>query len=93
MSIMPDTSRTGAFRDTVVQKLSNWLLNHVATGWYRAMISGSIQLGLEAAKSDNEQKAIAWDRGWDAGNFHAIDDFHRDHKSTNPYRVNENKEE
>jgi hypothetical protein len=29
----------------------------------------------------------AWDEGWDAGNHYAIDDFDRDYKATNPYRV------
>lgn len=47
-----DTSRWGRFRDNIAWKLCGWLLDHVATEWYRTMIQGSILYGLDAAKRD-----------------------------------------
>jgi len=32
------------------------------------------------------QLKSAWDSGWDAGNFYAIDDFNRGYKTKNPYK-------
>lgn len=38
-----------SWRDQVVCAICNWLLNHVASPDYRAMIGGSIRLGLKTA--------------------------------------------
>jgi hypothetical protein len=43
-------------RDRVAQLLCNWVLNHVATAWYRDMVAGSIRYGLEAAVKDEDRK-------------------------------------
>lgn len=40
------------WRDRLVCVVCNWLLNHVASERYRAMIGGSIQYGLRAAAND-----------------------------------------
>jgi hypothetical protein len=41
------------YRDRFVCALCNFLLNHVATPWYRDMVGGSIRYGLNAAAADS----------------------------------------
>jgi len=41
----------------------------------------------DALTGANAREAAAWDEGWDSGNFYAIDDFNRGHKTTNPHRT------
>lgn len=85
MNIMPDTSTSGKLRDYIAGNLSNWLLNHIATPWYRYMIAGLIRSGQEAVKI-NEAKAFAWDLGFNAGHY-AEGEKHECDCQDNPYRT------
>lgn len=52
-----DNTRWGKFRDGLAWRIANFALNQIATPWYRAMISGSIRLGLDAAvKESNDER-------------------------------------
>lgn len=46
---MDDTFR-GRVRDRIAYNIVTFALNHIATPWYRAMIAGSIHLGLLKAQ-------------------------------------------
>lgn len=48
----PDRSGFGRTRDLIAYHVSTWVLNHIATPWYRAMIGGAIRLGLDAARKE-----------------------------------------
>lgn len=39
-------------RDKIAWTLCNWILNHIATEWYRKRIDGAIRYGLMAAVRD-----------------------------------------
>jgi hypothetical protein len=45
-------------RDRFAQRLCNWILNHVATPWYRATVEWSIRKGLTAAERDEEVEIL-----------------------------------
>lgn len=49
---MTGTIPPTAFRDRIAWALCNWVLRHVATGWYRTRIEGAIRYGLAAAVRD-----------------------------------------
>lgn len=55
MRPIQDDSAWGRFRDRLAWRIANFALNEIATPWYRAMIGGSILLGLEEA-AKGEQK-------------------------------------
>lgn len=55
MNIEYDTSRWGKFRDNVAWFVTNFVLNRIATPWYRAMITGAINLGLDEAVKRSEK--------------------------------------
>jgi len=48
----PDDSRMGRARDRLAWWIANFAMNHIATPWYRGMITGSIRLGLQKAAED-----------------------------------------
>ena len=48
----PDTSAWGKFRDNTAYGIATFALKHIATPWYKAMIAGSIRLGLQAATEE-----------------------------------------
>lgn len=50
-----DTTVWGKLRDATAWRVANFALNRIATPWYRAMISGSIIYGLDAAVKDSEK--------------------------------------
>lgn len=54
-SIEKDNTRLGKFRDNLAWSIANFALNHIATPWYRAMICGSIELGLDEAAKRSEK--------------------------------------
>lgn len=42
-------SRVDRYRDKVAATTANWILNHVATEWYRSRVYGLIELGVRSA--------------------------------------------
>lgn len=47
-----ERSRT-CWRDHLARAVCNWVMNHVATRWYRDMTDGAIRYGLAAAARDH----------------------------------------
>lgn len=47
-----DNSFIGKTRDNIAWALMTFALNRIATPWYRAMIGGSIYLGLDTASKE-----------------------------------------
>ena len=52
--IKRDESFIGRTRDRIAWGLANFALKRIATPWYRAMIGGSIILGLDAATKEQK---------------------------------------
>lgn len=44
-----DTTPWGKFRDALAWRIANFAMNRLATPWYRAMITGAINLGIDEA--------------------------------------------
>ena len=58
----PDTSRRGRFRDGLAWRIATFALNWIATPWYRAMVGGAINLGLNAARDEAyAERAISFE--------------------------------
>jgi hypothetical protein len=54
---LPAELRTNRFRDRFVCVVCNFLLRHVASEWYRAMIDRSIRLGLRTAAEEASRES------------------------------------
>lgn len=64
----PSTSHWGSIRDAVAWHIAGFALRRIATPWYRAMISGSIRLGLDAARQEAyDARSISTDRATEQG--------------------------
>lgn len=58
----PDNSWRGRTRDRIARGIATWALEKIATPWYRAMIGGSIRLGLQAAQDEaREERSISFE--------------------------------
>lgn len=55
----PDRTPLGRLRDKVAHRVANFALRHIATPWYRAMIDGSIRVGLTMAAGERSRAAGA----------------------------------
>ena len=53
-------STTILMRDRIACRLCNFILRHLASPWYRAMIGGSISYGLNAAARDTGPPPMSW---------------------------------
>lgn len=49
-----DETWLGRTRDDIAWAVTNFMLNHVATRWYRTMIFGLIAIGMEEASKEDE---------------------------------------
>lgn len=56
MQIIKDNSPWGKFRDRLAWRIANLALNHIATPWYRAMIDGTIRIGLADARQKEARR-------------------------------------
>ncbi|WP_139311836.1 hypothetical protein [Corynebacterium sp. CNJ-954] len=45
----------GRWRNLLAKIAANWILNHIATPWYRDRVSGYIQYGMNAAARDEKE--------------------------------------
>lgn len=43
------------WRDRLAQRCVNWILNHIATPWYRDMVAGQTRYGMNAAARDAKE--------------------------------------
>jgi hypothetical protein len=50
----PPEDRISHFRDALAYRLANWILNHIATPWYRNRIHGLILVGILRATRPND---------------------------------------
>lgn len=53
----PDRTWLGRLRDNLAYAIATWTFNTIATPWYRAMIDGSIRLGLATAREEARRRA------------------------------------
>jgi hypothetical protein len=49
------STRASSRRDRAAWAMCNWILEHVATRWYRNWITGAIRYGLAAAARDEAE--------------------------------------
>lgn len=49
-----DETWLGKTRDNIAWAVTNFMLNHVATRWYRTMILGIIAIGMEEGSKGEE---------------------------------------
>ena len=51
---VPEPEQSSA-RDLLAYRLLNWVLNHIASEWYRTWVTGAMHYGLSAVARDAEE--------------------------------------